>query len=59
MRLFISQEEIVVCGTFVSGRAQCYVIRSIKPIVAEYYTPHIFCRQHLQAVNGHEIIIGK
>jgi hypothetical protein len=26
----------VVCGTFASGGAQCHVIRSIKPIVAEY-----------------------
>jgi len=40
MRLFISQEEIVVCGTFASGGAQCHVIRSIKPMVAEYTSLH-------------------
>jgi hypothetical protein len=57
MRLFISQEEIVVCGTFASGGAQCHGDSLHQADSGRVHLIH--SAFSLQAENGHEIITKK
>ena len=50
----------MVCRTFASGGVQCHVIRSIKPIVAEYTSIHSGQRRRISLPvrgAGYELLI--